>query len=98
MEVLEKPELQVLETGKSFKTLQITALAGMFMPTHHATMETVIIIHEGEALLKMPKSDHLLKKGASFIIAAGIEHSLEVKKDFKAIAIMAIASEIKFKE
>ena len=39
-----------------------------------------------------------LTKGDSFIIPAKIEHSLEVKKDFKAIAVMPITSEIKFKE
>lgn len=98
METVQKPELTLIDKGKSFKTLQVTALAGMIMPPHHTTKEAVIVVQEGEALLKMPNVDHILKKGTSFIIPSGIEHSLEINKDFKAVAIMAVDSEIKFKE
>jgi quercetin dioxygenase-like cupin family protein len=45
----------------------------------------------------MPKSEHQLKPGTTFIIPAGKEHMLTIQKDFKAIAIMAVDSEINFK-
>lgn len=92
-----KPELEPLKKGQHYKTLKITGLAGTIMPTHYTTQEAVVVIQEGEALLKMPDADHLLTQGDSFIIPAEVEHSLEVKKDFKAIAIMTLTSEIKFK-
>lgn len=98
METIQKPELTPLDKGKYLKTLQVTALAGMIMPPHLTTKEAVIIVQEGEALLKMPNLDHRLRQGAVFIIPAGVEHSLEIKSDFKAVAIMAVDSEIKFKE
>ncbi len=98
METIQKPELTLLDKGSSLKTLQVIALAGMRMPPHHTTKEAVIVVQEGEALLKMPNVDHRLRQGTVFIIPAGIEHSLEIKKDFKAIAIMAADSEINFKQ
>lgn len=98
METIEKPDLTLIDEGKSLKTLRITAMAGMKMPTHHTTKEAVIVVQEGEALLKMPNVDHRLRQGAVFIIPAGIEHSLEIKEDFKAIAILAADSEINFKQ
>lgn len=97
MEALSKPELNLLQTGSSLKVLQVSALGGMVMPLHHATSETVIVVQEGMALLKMPTAEHVLEKGVSFIIPAQVDHSLEVKTDFKALAIMGIASEIEFK-
>ncbi len=96
MEVMHKPELMPLEIGDSIKTLQVKGLAGMIMPPHHSTKEAVIVVQEGQALLKMPGSDHLLKKGTTFIVPAGKEHTLTIQKDFKAIAIMAIDSQIIF--
>ncbi len=97
MEAIQKPELTPLDKGNSLKTLQITALTGMRMPSHYTTKEAVIVVQEGEALLKMPNVDHRLKTGAVFIIPAGAEHSMEIKNDFKAIAIMATDSDINFK-
>lgn len=98
MATLNKPELILLDTGSSLKTLQISALAGMIMPLHHATKETVVVVQEGIALLKMPAAEHVLKKGECFIIPGLVDHSLEVKTDFKAIAIMAVDSEIEFQK
>ena len=98
METLNKPELNLLHEGSSLKTLQVSALGGMFMPLHHATKETVIVVQQGSAILKMAKTEHVLKEGTSFIIPALVEHSLEIKTDFKAIAIMAVDSDIEFKK
>lgn len=98
METLNKPELNLLHTGSSLKTLQVSALGGMFMPLHHATKETVIVVQQGKAILKMAGSDHVLEKGVSFIIPALLDHSLEIETDFKAIAIMAVDSDIEFKK
>jgi quercetin dioxygenase-like cupin family protein len=96
MKAIRKPQLTPLGKGVSIKTLQVTGLSGMIMPPHHSTKEAVIVVLEGQALLKMPGSKHLLKEGFSFIIPAGEEHTLTIQQDFKAIAIMAVDSEINF--
>lgn len=96
MEVLNKPEITLLETGDSIKTMQVNGLAGMTMPPHHSSKEAVIVVQEGQAVLKMPASEHHLMKGSILIIPAGKEHTLVIKKDFKAVAIMAVDSVINF--
>ncbi len=96
MEVLNKPELTPLAMGDSMKTMLVKGLAGMTMPPHHSTKEAVIVVQKGQALLKMPESEHLLKEGSTFIIPAGKEHTLTIQTDFKAIAIMATDSQINF--
>ena len=97
METLNKPELIPLDMGKSFKTLQVKGLAGMVMPPHHSTKEAIIVVQQGKALLQMPKSDHVLNEGSTFIIPAGVDHKLDILENFKAIAIMAVDSELNFK-
>jgi len=97
METLDKPQLIPLDRGESFKTLQVKGLAGMVMPPHHSTKEAVVVVQQGKALLHMPKSDHVLNVGSTFTIPAGVEHKLDILEDFKAIAIMAIDSELNFK-
>lgn len=96
MEVMNKPELTLLAKGDSMKTIQVEGLAGMIMPPHHSTKEAVVIVLEGQALLQMPESNHILKQGSFFIIPAGKEHNLRIQKNFKAIAIMAIDSKLNF--
>jgi len=96
MEVISKPELTPLIVGDSIKTMLVEGMAGTTMPPHHSTKEAVIVVQEGQALLKMPDSEHLLEKESVFVIPAGKEHTLSIRKDFKAIAIMALDSEIEF--
>lgn len=96
MEVMNRPELTSLKMGDSIKTMQVKGLSGMVMPPHHSTKEAVIVVQEGEALLKMPDSEYKLEKGSVFIIPAGKEHTLTITKDFKAVAIMAADSEINY--
>lgn len=97
MKVLNKPELTHLDMGESFKALQVKGMAGMVMPTHHSTKEAVIIVQEGKALLHMPQTVHILREGSTFIIPAGVDHKLDIVANFKAIAIMAVDSELNFK-
>ncbi len=97
METVQRPQLTLIDKGNSLKTLQVKALTGMKMPPHHTTKEAVIVVQKGEAILKMPNEDHTLKKGTVFIIPSGVNHSLEILKDFEATVIMAIDAEINFK-
>lgn len=96
MENSNKPEMTLLGNGKIFKTLNITAKAGMEMPLHHSTKEAVIVVLKGEAILKMPDGEHTLAQGTTFIIPEKVEHSLKINLDFHAIAIMENTSVIEF--
>ena len=71
-------------------------LAGMVIPFQRSTKEAAIAVLEGLALLQLPDTDHFLRKGSTFIVPAGIQHSLNIIEDFKAIAVMTVDSEITF--
>lgn len=88
--------MSVLKTGTTHKAFLVKALAGMEMPEHHSTLEAVIIVQRGKAVLTMPDMKHVLDKGSVFIIPAGVNHTLTALQDFRAIAVMPIASEIEF--
>jgi quercetin dioxygenase-like cupin family protein len=96
MENSNKPEMTPINNGETFKTLNITAKAGMQMPLHHSTKEAVIVVLKGEATLQMPDKQHTLLQNTTFIIPAMVEHSLKINKDFHAIAIMENTSVIEF--
>lgn len=98
MKETERPEMKSLLNGAYFKTLDITARAGMEMPLHHSTQEAVIVVLKGNAILKMPNKEHSLAEGKTFIIPPMVAHSLKIKTDFHAIAIMENTSAIAFEE
>lgn len=92
----EAPELTAIEKGGAFKVLQIKGKTGMIMPQHHSTKEAVVIVQKGKALLNLENVTHILERGACVIIPAGANHSLSIKADFTAIAVMALDSSIEF--
>lgn len=96
MDTINRPQMVPAAKGENFKTFDITAEAGMVMPDHYATQEAVVIVKEGEATLKTPEGNHEFKPGTVFVLPAKMKHSLEIKKDFKAVAVMGVDSEIKF--
>lgn len=96
IDIVERPTMAPLKVGKEFKTFSVTAKKGMEMPSHISTKEAVVMVQEGKALLKMETGEHLLEKNSVFIIPQGIHHSLSILEDFKAVALMAVDSEIEF--
>ena len=92
------PEMIPLKNGESLKIFQINAKARMKMPLHHSTKEAIVVIQEGQALLKINKVKYLLQKDSTFIIPAQQNHTLSVKTKFKALLIMAEDSKIEFME
>ncbi len=93
---MNKPELTLLKKGDLFKILQVIGVKDAQMPKHLSTKEAIIIVEEGNAIIKINEREHILNKNDSFIIPAGIPHSLLITNDLKAIVIMPIESEIKF--
>lgn|SRR5690606_3896175 len=96
METMNRPQLQVVAQGKTYKVLEVAGLPGMVMPHHHSTGEAIVMVKKGEALLKMSDDEHRLGKDSVFIIPAKKEHSLTILKEFKAVVTMAVDAEIQF--
>ncbi len=93
---IDAPQMTVLQTGKSFKVLQVTGTEGMYMPEHCSTMEAAIVVQKGSAVLGINGKEYALKNDMSFIIPAGEYHTLHLQEDFQAIVIMERSSEIEF--
>jgi quercetin dioxygenase-like cupin family protein len=68
----------------------------MIMPLHRSTKEAVVIVQQGRAIIEMEQQVHELQAGNSFIIPAGIFHSLTIKADFSAVAVMGLDSSIEY--
>ena len=95
MKKVTKPKVDLLARGKKFHAKQMEAKADDLLPKHIATIESVLIVLEGECNLSLEGEDHNLKQGDSFIVPPEIEHQISVVEDFKAVHVMT--NDIKFK-
>lgn len=90
------PQLVFLDKKEQHKVYQVTGPSGASMPEHISTKEAVVIIQEGEVVLNIQNQNYNLKKNDVFIIPAEVKHFLSIEKDFKAVVIMDIDSQIEF--
>ena len=88
MKMITKPNVKQLAKGEKFQTKQMEAKAGSLLPKHLATIESVLIVLEGECVLNLDGTDHSLSQGDSFIVPPKIIHQIRVISDFKAVHVM----------
>lgn len=94
---MTQPSIDAAALGREFKVLKVQGDAGAYMPTHISTMEAVVIVIEGEAVIEMAGKDHALRASDTLVIPAGEPHSLVMKAKTVANVVMPIASEIRFR-
>lgn len=88
MEKVIIPNVTVLASGKEFIVKQMQANAGEVMPIHHANLESILFIYEGECILKINNKDILLKSGEAFTIPPLVKHQIKAVTDHKGIHFM----------
>jgi quercetin dioxygenase-like cupin family protein len=98
MEKVTKPKVKLLAKGEEFTAKQMEASAGDLLPKHLASIESVLIVLEGEFVLTLAGTEHVLKQGDSFIVPPEIEHQIRATEDFKAVHVMTNDIEFKFFE
>lgn len=96
MGTVTKPKVKLLTKGEKFEAKQMEAKAGDLLPKHLATIESVLIVLEGECVLTLSSTEHVLKQGDGFIVPPELEHQIKVIKDFKAVHVMTNDIEFKF--
>ena len=94
MEKITKPNVKLLAQGEKFNAKQMQAKAGELLPEHVASIESVLIVMEGECELTLSGVQHTLKVGDSFIVPPKIKHQIRAIEDFSAIHVMT--NDIKF--
>lgn len=95
MDKVTKPKVKMLASGNNLIAKEMRASAGELLPAHLASVESILLVQEGECILKMSDKDHVLKQGDAIVIPPEIKHQIKVIKDFRAIHFMP--KEIKFK-
>src|SRR5690554_1362878 len=96
MQKVTKPTVRLLAQGEKFNAKQMQAKAGELLPKHTASIESVLIVLEGECVLTLDGIEHVLKQGDSFIVPSKILHQIQVVKDFRAVHVMTKDIEFEF--
>lgn len=96
MEKIVIPTVTELAIGNQFATKQMQAKAGEVMPLHHADLESMLFIYEGECIFRMNEEETVLKVGDAIAIPPLVKHQIKVVKDFKGIHFMPKDIEFKF--
>lgn len=96
MQTVTKPKVTQLAQGEKLNTKQMEAKAGELLPKHLATIESVLIMMEGECKIDLNGIEHVLKVGDSFIVPPHIIHQINAITDFKAFHIMTNDIEFEF--
>ncbi len=96
MEKVTNPKVRTLALGEKLVAKQMQANAGDLLPAHLASVESILLVQEGECIFKINDEELLLKEGDSVIVPPEIEHQIKAKTDFKAVHFMPIDIEFTF--
>lgn len=96
MEKVTKPTVKTLASGEKLIAKQMQANAGELLPEHLANVESILLVQEGECILKMNDMDNVLKQGDAIVVPAKTKHQIKVNTDFKAVHFMPNEIEFKF--
>lgn len=96
MNVVTNPQVKLLVQGKSYMAKEMAANAGVLMPKHVSTEESILVIQKGKCLMHLGDATQILNEGDVFIVPANVKHQIETKEDFKAVHVMPIGIEFEF--
>src|SRR5690606_41330049 len=96
MEKIIIPTVSVLATGTDFAAKQMQANANEVMPLHHANLESILFIYEGECILQMNDEELLLNRGKPGVIHPLINNKFKELRDYKGIHLRPKAIKLEF--
>lgn len=91
MATVTRPKVTLLEKGEKLTTKLMETDAGNLLPRHKASLESVLVVVEGECVLELDGTDHVLAQGASMIVPANVWHQIRANQDLKAVHAMPTA-------
>ncbi len=83
-----------LHEGQLFATKRMEASAGIALPRHKASVESVLVVTEGRCIVRFADAEHVLALGDSFVVPADAWHQVVADPEFKAVHVMP--KEIRF--
>lgn len=96
MEKITPPKVRTLAAGEKLIAKQMQANEGDLLPAHLASIESILLIQEGECIFKMNQEELVLKQGDSIVVPAEVKHQIKAKTDFKAVHFMPKEIDFKF--
>lgn len=96
MNKITKPTVNTLVTGSDLTAKQMQANAGELLPEHLASMESILLVQEGECILKIDGTEHTLKKDDALAVPPDIKHQIKAVTDFKAVHLMPNSIKFEF--
>ncbi|WP_026449948.1 cupin domain-containing protein [Aequorivita capsosiphonis] len=88
MTMISNPKVKLLEDGENLRIKQMSGDSGQFLPKHKASHESILVVIEGECVIRFDDKDHVLAEGDSLVVPANLWHQIEVKRDLRALHIM----------
>jgi quercetin dioxygenase-like cupin family protein len=94
METAGKFSVMPLEEGALFVTKQMSAASGTSLPGHRASIESVLVVTDGQCVIELHGTQRVLKQGDSVVVPANVWHQITADPDFSAVHVMP--KEIRF--
>lgn len=82
------------QEGERFVNKQMEGRGDAAFPGHRSSLESVLVVIEGQCRMMMGDAKHTLKQGDSFIVPPDVWHQVIADPAFKAVHIMP--KEIRF--
>lgn len=96
MSAVTNPKVKLLAEGKSYIAKEMAANAGVFLPKHIATEESILVIQKGACVMHLGDSAQILNEGDVFIVPGNVKHQIETKENFKAVHVMPNSIEFEY--
>ncbi len=91
LDIITKPfnglTVEKLLKNDSCETILISIEAGHSLPKHTTPKETLLIMHQGEAVFHIQEEDIKLTPGVTFKIPVNVEHSIVANTDSLVLVI-----------
>lgn len=94
MESAGRSRVTPLQEGVLWVTKRMEATSGASLPRHRASIESVLVVTEGQCILNLSDAYEVLGQGDSFVVPAHVWHQITADPDFRAVHIMP--KEIRF--
>lgn len=94
MEFSGRSKVTPLQEGSLFTTKRMEGTSGVSMPRHRSSIESVLVVTDGQCIIQFDDEHHALTEGESFVVPADVWHQVVANPDFKAVHVMP--KEIRF--
>lgn len=77
-----------LANGAALVAKRMTGSSGTAFPEHTASLESALVVTDGQCVIRFPDDDHQLGAGDSHVIPADEWHQVVADPQFTAVHVM----------